>query len=79
MVKVNFNQHSFVNVTAKFKNSYLLNEDKNKQSEGKAPEVYSHMLVARLKDSIGSKSPIMFSYIVKVSIIEGDDPNAGMM
>lgn len=26
MIKVNYNVHSFVNVTAKFKNSYLLNE-----------------------------------------------------
>lgn len=77
IIKVGNQMQSFLNVTAKFKNSYLMkNQEKNggdNDSRRGKPEVYSHVLVARIKDS-----QIMFSYIVKVNIIEGES-TCGMM
>ena len=71
IIKVGTQAQSFLQVTAKFKNSYLM-KPLETTTKGK-PEVYSHVLVARIKDS-----QIMFSYIVQVTIIEGE-ASPGMM
>lgn len=67
-VKINNAVQSFLNITAKFKNSYQLQEDQSDQKLQKnknKPEIYNHLLIGRIKDT-----HIMFSYVVQVSLID---------
>jgi len=66
-VKVPGGQNTILNVTVKMKNSFLL----HKRPEGQnKPQVFNHLLIARIKDT-----QIMFSFVVQASIVE-DTPVA---
>lgn len=64
-VKISNSMHSFLNVAAKFKNSYQLRQ----QEKSSTSETFSHLLIGSVKDT-----KILFSYVVQVSII--DSPEA---
>ena len=63
VIQVGPGVQSILNVTCKFKNSYLLQENENRQSNSKctrsAGHLFSHLLIGRIKDS-----SILFSFIV---------------
>ena len=52
--RVGASQQAVLNVSAKFKNSYLIEQ----KIDGKG-EIYSHLLIGRIKDT-----PILFSFIL---------------
>ena len=72
------NAQALLNVTGKFKNSYLLQEQENKKLQQDSGEVkkkrkgkretFNHLLVGRVKDT-----HIHFSFIIQASIVNAED------
>ena len=67
VVKVGSEIHSILNVTAKFKNSYLLNMA-NPHTQKPASALFNHLLIGRIKET-----QVLFSFIVQAFIIEPED------
>jgi len=63
LVKVPGGQNTILNVTVKMKNSFLLHQ--RTEGENNKPQVFNHLLIARIKDT-----QIMFSFVVQASIVE---------
>lgn len=63
LVKVPGGQNTILNVTVKMKNSFLLH--KRPEGQNKLPQVFNHLLIARIKDT-----QIMFSFVVQASVVE---------
>ena len=67
VIKVGSEIHSILNVTAKFKNSYLLNMA-NPQARKPDPALFNHLLIGRIKET-----QVLFSFIVQAFIIEPEE------
>lgn len=63
LVKVPGGQNTILNVTVKMKNSFLLHQ--RAEGQNAPPQVFNHLLIARIKDT-----QIMFSFVVQASIVE---------
>lgn len=74
-LKIPANTSGILNIAAKLKNSYqLANIGKEQKDQTSArPEVYNHLLIAKVKDT-----QIMFSFIIEASVLESSG-NANAM
>jgi len=70
-LKVGPTNQALLNVTAKFKNSYMLQEQENSKNleesgrKTKGPtEMFNHLLLGRVKDT-----HIIFSFIIQASLV----------
>ena len=65
-------QQALLNVTAKLKNSFLMENEEAPSHIRKhlKKQVFSHLLIGRVKDT-----NMMFSFILKIGLIDGDQPS----
>lgn len=64
-LKVGPSQQALLNITAKFKNSYMVNEWERESHKQKGKEMFNHLLLGKVKDT-----NIYFSFVVQASIID---------
>ena len=69
VVKIGSNVQGLLNITAKFKNSFIIDQenfkDKKLLKKINKKQFFSHLLIAKIKDT-----PLMFSFIVKISLVD---------
>ena len=68
-IKVGPDVQGLLNITAKFKNSFIIDQENFKDKKAlkkiNKKQFFSHLLIAKIKDT-----PLMFSFIIKVSLID---------
>ena len=76
-IKIAANSSAVLNIVAKLKNSYQLanisKEDSNPTSSTTPIEKYTHLLIAKVKDT-----SLMFSFIIEASVLESSGKDSGM-
>jgi hypothetical protein len=73
-IKIAANSSAVLNIVAKLKNSYQLANIGKEESEPASPvEKYTHLLIARVKDT-----QLMFSFIIEASVLESSSKDGAM-
>jgi hypothetical protein len=75
-IKIAANASAVLNIVAKLKNSYQLaniSKDDSDSASSSPVEKYTHLLIARVKDT-----QLMFSFIIEASVLESSGKDGAM-